>query len=50
MYKHNERQMILPEEFCLPFAGNLNPKNRWCQLASIIPYNTPIPLVVEFTI
>lgn len=38
MYKHNERQMILPEEFCLPFGGKLNPKNRWCQLAAIIPW------------
>ncbi|MCG8515162.1 MAG: hypothetical protein MI740_13560 [Halanaerobiales bacterium] len=39
MYKHNECQMILPEEFCLPFAGKLNPKNRWCQLALIIPWD-----------
>ena len=31
--------MILPEEFCLPFAGKLNPKNRWCQLALIIPWD-----------
>jgi len=39
MYKHNERQMILPDEFCLPFGGKLNPKNRWCQLAAIIPWD-----------
>ena len=38
MYKHNERQMIMPEDFYLPFGGKLNPKNRWCQLAAIIPW------------
>lgn len=38
MYIHNERQMIMPEDFYLPFGGKLNPKNRWCQLATIIPW------------
>mgnify|MGYP001133751711 CR=1 FL=1 len=38
MYKHNERQMVMPEDFYLPFGGKLNPKNRWCQLAAIIPW------------
>lgn len=38
MYKHNERQITLPEEFWLPFDGKLNPKNRWCRLAAIIPW------------
>ncbi len=38
MYKHNERQMIMPEDFFLPFGGKLNPKNRWCRLAAIIPW------------
>jgi len=38
MYKHNERQMIMPEDFFLPFGGKLNPRNRWCQLAAIIPW------------
>lgn len=38
MYEHDERQMIMPEEFFLPFGGKLDPKNRWCQLAAIIPW------------
>lgn len=38
MYKHNERQMIMPEDFYLPFGGKLNPNNRWCRLAAIIPW------------
>jgi len=38
MYRHNENQMILPSEFFMPFEGKLNPKNRWCRLASIIPW------------
>lgn len=38
MYEHNERQMVMPEDFFLPFGGKLNPKNRWCQLAAIIPW------------
>ena len=37
MYRHNERQTILPGDFFLPFGGKLNPKNRWCRLAKIIP-------------
>jgi len=39
MYRHNERQTILPDEFFLPFGGKLNPSNRWCQLASIVPWD-----------
>lgn len=38
MYKHDERQMVMPEDFFLPFGGKLDPKNRWCQLAAIIPW------------
>ncbi|MDP3488005.1 MAG: IS5 family transposase [Bacillota bacterium] len=38
MYKHNERQTILPDEFLLPFGGKLNPENRWCKLAQLIPW------------
>lgn len=39
MYKHNEKQMILPDEFFLPFEGKLNPENRWCKLALLIPWD-----------
>lgn len=38
MYTHNEKQMLLPHEFFLPFSGTLNPRNRWCKLAAIIPW------------
>lgn len=38
MYKYTEQQMILPHEFFLPFGGRLNPNNKWCQLAEIIPW------------
>ena len=38
MYKYTEKQMILPHEFFLPFGGKLNPNNRWCKLASLIPW------------
>jgi len=39
MYKHSEKQMILPHEFFLPFGGKLDPENRWCKLAAIIPWD-----------
>lgn len=40
MYIHNAKQLILPHEFFLPFEGELNPNNRWCKLAAIIPWAT----------
>ncbi len=39
MYKYTQQQMILPHEFFLPFGGNLNANNHWCQLAAIIPWD-----------
>ena len=39
MYKHNAKQLLLPHEFFMPFAGQLNPENRWCQLAAMIPWD-----------
>jgi len=39
MYKHDEKQMIMPHEFFLPFGGKLNPENRWCKLALLIPWD-----------
>lgn len=40
MYKHDAKQMLLPHEFFLPFAGQLNPENRWCKLATMVPWAT----------
>jgi len=39
MYRHNQRQLILPADFFLPFGGQLNPNNRWCKLATMIPWD-----------
>lgn len=38
MYKHDAHQILLPEEFILPFEGELNKNNRWVKLAQIIPW------------
>jgi hypothetical protein len=38
MYKPTEQQITFPHEFFLPFGGKLNPDNKWCQLALIIPW------------
>ena len=38
MYNHSEYQMILPEDFFLPFGGKLNRHNRWVKLAYLIPW------------
>lgn len=38
MYKSTEQQITFPHEFVMPFGGELNPKNQWCQLAAIIPW------------
>lgn len=38
MYRHNENQTILSSEYFMPFGGKLNPNNRWCKLAAIIPW------------
>lgn len=47
MYRHNENQLLLPDEFYLPFGGKLNPENRWCKLAAIIPWAEIEELYVE---
>jgi len=39
MYEHNERQMVMPDDFFLPFGGKLNPDNRWVVLAQLIPWD-----------
>src|SRR5690625_3251920 len=38
MYDHNENQLIMSDEFFLPFEGHLNARNRWVILASEIPW------------
>lgn len=38
MYKPTEQQITFPHEFFLPFDGKLNPDNKWCQLAQMIPW------------
>ncbi len=36
MYKRTENQLILPDDFFLPFGGKLNKDNRWVKLAQLI--------------
>src|SRR5690625_5814564 len=38
MYGHNANQLIMPDEFFLPFGGQLNPDNRWGVMASRVPW------------
>jgi len=38
MYKNSEKQIMLPDDFFLPFGGKLNKENRWVKLAGIIPW------------
>jgi len=39
MYEHNANQLILPDEFFLPFGDSLNPDNRWIVMVSLIPWS-----------
>lgn len=38
MYRKPSPQLTI-DDFILPFSGNLNPENRWVQLANIIPWD-----------
>lgn len=38
MYQHTMRQILLPEDFVLPFEGELNKNNRWVKLTFMIPW------------
>jgi len=38
LYKRTENQLILPDDFFLPFGGKLNKDNRWVKLAQMIPW------------
>lgn len=35
---HLDNQLILPGDFFLPFGGKLDEKNRWVQLAQLVPW------------
>lgn len=37
-YKSNEKQIMLPDDFLLPFGGKLDKENRWVKLAALIPW------------
>lgn len=37
MYEHNANQLIMPDEFFLPFGGQLNSNNRWVVIVSSNP-------------
>jgi IS5 family transposase len=38
MYKCTEKQVMIADDFFLPFQGKLNKENRWVKLAEIIPW------------
>ncbi|WP_027416628.1 hypothetical protein [Aneurinibacillus terranovensis] len=38
MYKMTENQLILPDDFFLPFGGKLNKDIRWVTLAGLVPW------------
>jgi hypothetical protein len=38
MYKSSEKQIMIPDDFFLPFGGKLDKENRWVKLASLIPW------------
>lgn len=38
MYEHNANQLVIPDEFFLPFGGQLNSTNRWVVMAGLVPW------------
>ena len=38
LYKSNEKQIMIPDDFLLPFGGKLDKYNPWVRLANIIPW------------
>lgn len=38
MYRYSDKQVMMPHEFFLPFGGKLNPENRWCKFARVVPW------------
>lgn len=47
MYEHNANQLIMPDQFFLPFSGQLNPNNRWVVLSGLIPWSKAEDLYVK---
>ena len=39
MYYSEDKDQLIMAEFAMPFAGKLDPKNRWVCLASIMPWD-----------
>lgn len=35
---HRENQLLLPDDFFLPFGGKLSKENRWVKLARLVPW------------
>ena len=38
MYKNNEKQIMISDDFFLPFGGKLDKENRWVKMANLIPW------------
>lgn len=38
MYRNRSRQILMSDDFFLPFGGKLNSENRWIKLAQMIPW------------
>ena len=38
MYKSDEKQIMIADDFFLPFGGKLDKENRWVKLAELIPW------------
>src|SRR5699024_4021867 len=38
MYKMTENQLVMPDDFFLPFGGKLNKENSWVVLANLITW------------
>ena len=38
MYKYSAKQILMPDDFFLPFGGNLNKNNRWVKLTQMIQW------------
>lgn len=39
MYIRKENQIMISDDFFLPFGGKLDPENRWVKMASIVPWH-----------
>ena len=39
MYRFQMGQFTMPDDFFLPFAGKLDKRNKWVQLAQLIPWS-----------